>query len=45
MASGPALAMGQLIALATSFGCLVWSAVTDDFSVFNVARIPAASSR
>jgi len=38
MASGPALALGQLIALATSFGCLVWSGVTDDFSVSNVAR-------
>ncbi|HEX5327272.1 MAG TPA: heme lyase CcmF/NrfE family subunit, partial [Acetobacteraceae bacterium] len=38
MAAAPALAIGQLVALATSFGCLVWSAVVDDFSVFNVAE-------
>ncbi|MEO8713937.1 MAG: heme lyase CcmF/NrfE family subunit [Acetobacteraceae bacterium] len=38
MATAPALALGQLIALATSFGCLIWSGVTDDFSVSNVAR-------
>ena len=38
MAAAPALAIGQLIALATSFGCLIWSSVTDDFSVLNVAE-------
>ena len=38
MATAPALALGQLIALVASFGCLIVSAVTDDFSVFNVAR-------
>ena len=38
MAAAPALAVGQLIALLTSFGCLVWSGVVNDFSVFNVAE-------
>ena len=38
MAAAPALAIGQLIALATSFGMLVWCAVTDDFSVLNIAE-------
>src|SRR5215469_2951674 len=38
MASAPALAAGQLIALATAYGCLVWSAVVDDFSVANVVE-------
>ncbi len=38
MAAAPALAVGQLLALATSFGCLIWSAVVDDFSVFDVAE-------
>jgi cytochrome c-type biogenesis protein CcmF len=37
MQSAPALALGQLIALATSYACLVASAVADDFSVQNVA--------
>ncbi len=36
--SAPPLALGQLIALATAFGCLVWSSVSDDFSVLNVAE-------
>lgn len=36
MAAAPALAIGQLVALATSFGCLVWSSVVDDFSVYDV---------
>src|ERR1700722_3927203 len=31
MASAPALAIGQFIALATAYGCLVWSAVVEDF--------------
>lgn len=38
MAAAPALALGQMIALLASFGCLITSAVTDDFSVYNVAR-------
>ncbi len=38
MGTAPALAVGQFIALATSFGCLVRSAVVDDFSVLNVAQ-------
>ncbi|MBV9749587.1 MAG: cytochrome c biogenesis protein CcsA, partial [Acetobacteraceae bacterium] len=38
MASGPALALGQLLALAGAAGALVWSAVTDDFTVFNIAE-------
>ncbi|MBV8094366.1 MAG: heme lyase CcmF/NrfE family subunit [Acetobacteraceae bacterium] len=38
MASAPALALGQLIALATAYACLIWSAVTDDFSVLNIAQ-------
>ncbi|AOX19190.1 heme lyase CcmF/NrfE family subunit [Kozakia baliensis] len=33
----PLLAVSQLIALALSFFCLVWSATHDDFSVQNVA--------
>jgi len=37
MATAPALAIGQLIALATAFASLVWSAVTDDFSVLAIA--------
>ena len=43
MAAAPALACGQFLALLTSFGCLVWSAVTDDFSVFNVAENSAST--
>ena len=38
IAVAPGLAGGQLLALATAFGCLVWSAVTDDFSVLNIAE-------
>jgi cytochrome c-type biogenesis protein CcmF len=38
MAAAPALAIGQLLALATSYMCLVLSAVTDDFSVLNIAE-------
>ena len=38
MQAAPAIAIGQLIALATSFGCLMWSAVVNDFSVLNVAE-------
>ncbi len=38
MAAAPALAIGQLLALGTSFGALVWSSVADDFTVLNVAE-------
>ncbi len=38
IAAAPGLACGQLLALATSAGCLVWSNVVDDFSVLNVAE-------
>jgi cytochrome c-type biogenesis protein CcmF len=38
IAAAPALAVGQFIALGTAFGCLVWSSVTDDFSVLNIAE-------
>ncbi len=38
MAAAPAIAVGQLLALGTSFLCLVWSSVADDFSVLNVAE-------
>ena len=34
MATAPALAIGQLLALAAAYGCLVWSAVVDDFLPF-----------
>jgi len=38
MATAPALAIGQLIALAAAFGALAWSSVVSDFSVLNVAQ-------
>ena len=38
VAAAPGLAAGQLLALAVAAGCLVWSSVTDDFSVLNVAE-------
>jgi cytochrome c-type biogenesis protein CcmF len=38
MAAAPALALGQMIALLVAYGCLVWSAVVDDFSVANVVE-------
>ncbi len=38
MAAGPALALGQLLALAAAAGALVWSSVVDDFTVVNVAN-------
>jgi cytochrome c-type biogenesis protein CcmF len=38
MQAAPALAYGQLIALATSFGVLMWVSVDNDFSVLNVAE-------
>ena len=36
MQAAPALALGQATALLSSFLCLVWASVTDDFSVANV---------
>lgn len=38
VAAAPGLACGQLLALAVSAFCLVWSNVVDDFSVLNVAE-------
>ncbi len=38
IAAAPGLALGQLMALGTAAGCLVWSHVVDDFSVLNVAQ-------
>jgi cytochrome c-type biogenesis protein CcmF len=38
MQTAPALAIGQMISLMTAYGCLIWSAVVDDFSVANVAE-------
>ncbi len=38
IAAAPGLAFGQLLALGTSAFCLVWSHVSDDFSVLNVAE-------
>ena len=38
MAAAPAIAIGQMLALATSFACLVLASVDDDFSVLNVAQ-------
>jgi cytochrome c-type biogenesis protein CcmF len=36
--AAPAIAIGQFIALGTSWVCLTWSNVVDDFSVFTVAE-------
>jgi cytochrome c-type biogenesis protein CcmF len=38
IAAAPAIAIGQFLALAASFLCLVYCAVTDDFSVKNIAE-------
>ena len=38
MAAAPALAIGQLTALGTSFAALVWSSVANDFTVQNIAE-------
>ncbi len=38
MASAPGLAIGQFVALGTAFACLLWSSLTDDFSVLNIAE-------
>ncbi|MFT9257107.1 MAG: heme lyase CcmF/NrfE family subunit [Acetobacter sp.] len=43
MALAPGLAVGQLIALVCAFACLINAAVTDDFSVQNVAANSAVS--
>ncbi|MDE2581565.1 MAG: heme lyase CcmF/NrfE family subunit [Rhodospirillales bacterium] len=37
MGAAPALAVGQMIALIAAYGCLIWSAVVNDFSVYDVA--------
>lgn len=38
MGAAPALALGQFIAVGAALICLVWSAVSNDFSVLNVAE-------
>jgi cytochrome c-type biogenesis protein CcmF len=38
MAATPGLAIGQFLALAVSAGALVWSAVSDDFTVANIVE-------
>ena len=38
MQSAPGLALGQAMAMVSSFACLVWVSVSDDFSVSNVAE-------
>ncbi len=43
MAAAPALALGQLLSVMVSFGCLVWSAVVSDFSVRDVAMNSASN--
>ncbi|RFD20763.1 heme lyase CcmF/NrfE family subunit [Komagataeibacter melaceti] len=43
MALAPALAVGQMLALATAFACLIHAAITNDFSVQNVAANSAVS--
>ncbi|MBB2200163.1 heme lyase CcmF/NrfE family subunit [Gluconacetobacter tumulisoli] len=43
MAMAPALAVGQLLALLASFACLVNAAISDDFSVQNVAANSAVA--
>ncbi|AXY22557.1 Cytochrome c-type biogenesis protein CcmF [Komagataeibacter saccharivorans] len=43
MALAPALAVGQMLALATSFACLIHAAITNDFSAQNVAANSAVS--
>ncbi len=43
MAAAPALALGQLIAMIVSFGCLIWSSVVSDFSVYDVAMNSASN--
>ncbi len=36
--AAPGLAIGQLIALGTAFGCLVWASIDNDFTVLNIAE-------
>ncbi len=38
IAAAPAIALGTFICLATAFLCLMYSSVTDDFSVLNIAE-------
>ncbi|MGI4941928.1 MAG: heme lyase CcmF/NrfE family subunit [Janthinobacterium lividum] len=42
MGAAPGLAFGQLLALGTAAGCLVWASVTDDFSVQNIVENSAS---
>ncbi|MGH7211011.1 MAG: heme lyase CcmF/NrfE family subunit, partial [Acetobacteraceae bacterium] len=42
MQAAPPLAIGQLLALLAAAAALVWSAVTDDFSVLNIAENSSA---
>ncbi|HEX4261900.1 MAG TPA: heme lyase CcmF/NrfE family subunit [Acetobacteraceae bacterium] len=42
MQAAAPLAIGQLLALLVAAGALVWSAVTDDFSVLNIAENSSA---
>src|ERR1700760_2603621 len=42
MATAPALAFGQLLALVAAAGALVWASVVSDFSVLNVAEDSSA---
>jgi cytochrome c-type biogenesis protein CcmF len=36
--AAPAIALGQFVALGTSYACLTWSNMVNDFSVLNVAE-------
>jgi cytochrome c-type biogenesis protein CcmF len=38
MASAPPLAIGQCVAIAAAFGCLIWSYVANDTTVLNVVQ-------
>ena len=40
--AAPALALGQLIALAAAYGALVWSSIVSDFTVLNVVENSSA---
>ena len=43
MRAAPALALGQLLALLTAAGALVWSSVVSDFTVLNVVQNSAVA--
>ena len=44
MLAAPSLAIGQFIAVATSFAALIWSGVVSDFSVMNVASYSSSNT-